>query len=409
MPYILNFEYCTDETTPSFRIFFTTKRLLAHIVDSKNVNSDGTYKCIWQGYPVLLVGCTDMQKVFYPTGLGITTQECEDDFAFLFNSLKLGVEKVSEKEFLPKVLIADSAAAISNAFSQIFQYETIRVNCWAHCIRAYEKKLCLIEDNNLKLSIGKDIEQLQLAKSNKEFEKASELWLKKWSNESCRKFVEYFTMEWLTKSSGWYEGIAPLNPSTNNGLEATNKWIKDENTLRERLPVSQFLKCAEEIVSNWSQERNPASCNFKNFSLTPSLNLPLMTNGYHFMKQNRVILLRKSGNTIFYYVNSTGFESVSDKCINSYVSYHKRFNWATFNQYVKCVSSLWCITFDEENWRNSSCTCPYYLKNFLCKHVVGIAMRLKFCDIPTYVKNIQLGQKRKRGRPSKVKASLIFE
>ena len=58
-----------------------------------------------------------------------------------------------------------------------------------------------------------------------------------------KKFSEYFDEQWLKKNSKWYEGAAAVKlPSTNNGLEATNRVIKAENTLRERrLPIGQFL------------------------------------------------------------------------------------------------------------------------------------------------------------------------
>ena len=37
--------------------------------------------------------------------------------------------------------------------------------------------------------------------------------------------------EWIeSKHSGWYEGFAIGSPSTNNGLEASNRVIKDDHT-----------------------------------------------------------------------------------------------------------------------------------------------------------------------------------
>jgi len=31
------------------------------------------------------------------------------------------------------------------------------------------------------------------------------------------------------------------------------------------------------------------------------------------------------------------------------------------------------------NWKQSKYTCPSFLKNFICKHIVGMAIRLKYC------------------------------
>jgi hypothetical protein len=52
------------------RIFFTTKRLIRlTMFNRKHICADATYKLIWQGYPVLIVGTTDIDRVFHPYGL----------------------------------------------------------------------------------------------------------------------------------------------------------------------------------------------------------------------------------------------------------------------------------------------------------------------------------------------------
>ncbi len=40
-----------------------------------------------------------------------------------------------------------------------------------------------------------------------------------------------------------------------------------------------------------------------------------------------------------------------------------------------------------------------FLKEYMCKHVLGIAIRLKVFQVCLEAKNIPIGQKRKRGRP----------
>jgi hypothetical protein len=51
----------------------------------------------------------------------------------------------------------------------------------------------------------------------------------------------------------------------------------------------------------------------------------------------------------------------------------------------------------------------YYYKLFFdtCKHIFGLAGRLGYDKFPAVAKNIPIGQKRKRGRPSKCKKALI--
>jgi uncharacterized Zn finger protein len=59
--------------------------------------------------------------------------------------------------------------------------------------------------------------------------------------------------------------------------------------------------------------------------------------------------------------------------------------------------------------KKSKCNCPAFLKNYTCKHVVGMAIRLKYCKPPSAVETMPIGEKRKRGRPAKAKPALLVQ
>ena len=61
---------------------------------------------------------------------------------------------------------------------------------------------------------------------------------------------------------------------------------------------------------------------------------------------------------------------------------------------------------NEKNWKNAKCSCPAYFKNYICKHIIGLAARLKFIVIPNEAKTVPIGEKRKRGRPARAKKAL---
>ena len=61
----------------------------------------------------------DKTKAFHPFGLAITSDEQEDDFEFLFRAIKLACESCSIN-YEPTILIADSAAAITNGFQRAY-------------------------------------------------------------------------------------------------------------------------------------------------------------------------------------------------------------------------------------------------------------------------------------------------
>lgn len=75
-PFIVNFNVSLNEKNPSFKFFASTKQLLAlATLCNLHCNTDGTYKLVWQGYPIIQVGATDMHRSFHPFGLGVSTTE----------------------------------------------------------------------------------------------------------------------------------------------------------------------------------------------------------------------------------------------------------------------------------------------------------------------------------------------
>ena len=118
------------------------------------IHTDTTYKLIWQGFPCLIIGTTDMIKQFHPYGFAVCFNEKEKDFKFIFMCIRNGLRDLNldmnEGSF---VLIADGSNAIRNAFSEVFGMDHSMVMYWAHMRERAEKKLCLIDDKNLHTGI----------------------------------------------------------------------------------------------------------------------------------------------------------------------------------------------------------------------------------------------------------------
>ncbi len=72
------------------------------------------------------------------------------------------------------------------------------------------------------------------------FDAANELFKDKWLKVNTnkiptKKFLEYFEAKWIQKQPGWYEGYASAVPSTNNGLESTNRVINNAGSYSVKL------------------------------------------------------------------------------------------------------------------------------------------------------------------------------
>ncbi len=66
-----------DDGGNKFRFFVTTKRLLFNATISNKSHADATYKLIWQGFPCLIIGTTDMIRQFHPYGFAVCSNEKE--------------------------------------------------------------------------------------------------------------------------------------------------------------------------------------------------------------------------------------------------------------------------------------------------------------------------------------------
>lgn len=83
--------------------------------------------------------------------------------------------------------------------------------------------------------------------------------------------------------------------------------------------------------------------------------------------------------------------------------------YTEFDKFIADVNRIRVMTFDTNpnEWMNAKCTCPSYMKHFMCKHVVAVAFRLK---ILTPVENDPddepLKPNKARGRPKKVPKGL---
>ena len=89
-------------------------------------------------------------------------------------------------------------------------------------------------------------------------------------------------------------------------------------------------------------------------------------------------------------------------------------SWKTFDEFRNCAFGIWRVTIVTTDinsiWKKNTCTCPSFFKKYICKHIIGIAIR----TIPEIrksirlaAKNLPLTAKRKTGRPALAKKALV--
>lgn len=401
-----------DASSSTLRVFISTPRLLGMAIKNNRLHVDATYKCNFEGLPVMLVGTTDQDRHFHPIGIGVTSGETAEDYAFIFRGIVSGLEIVHGVAYRPEILIADAADAITNGFKDVFGDGLKRVYCWAHVNRAVDKKLLKIKDEETRKRIRDDIYEMQVCESELIFQTIIDLFFAKWAEsqrEDVAEFMRYFRKEWINSHRSWYEGYAPGVPSTNNALESTNCRIKMDETLRVREPLRRFLvKVQQAILPEWSRQRDPTLASSKVFAQTPSKPLALWTKAFQWKTQEKPVLsLSRGDGSRMYFFPANGTVALTPEMVNQYRSSFRNLDWPSFNEYARKRNQLWVIQMFENEWESATCSCPNFMKEYICKHTIGLAIRKKLCEPPAAAKNVPIGMKRKRGRPQLASQALV--
>ncbi|GBN13390.1 hypothetical protein AVEN_13845-1 [Araneus ventricosus] len=148
-PFVLGVNVEVDDGDKhDLKIVISMKRLLRLMIKTEGVQTDATYKLIWQGYPVLIVGSSDMNRTFHPFAIAVCSNETESDFAFIFNCVKDSCYKINETEWNPKLLLADASSAITNGFKAVFGFPFRRLMCYFHVVKNIDGKLRGIQDKD---------------------------------------------------------------------------------------------------------------------------------------------------------------------------------------------------------------------------------------------------------------------
>lgn len=86
-PFVTAFTIVSNDTVEYFRFNMSTKRLIELSTRIDFVAADATYKLIFQGFPLFVVGTVDKMKHLHPLSVAITTNEESKDFSDVFDSL----------------------------------------------------------------------------------------------------------------------------------------------------------------------------------------------------------------------------------------------------------------------------------------------------------------------------------
>lgn len=119
--------------------------------------------------------------------------------------------------------------------------------------------------------------------------------------------------------------------------------------------------------------------------------------------------------TSYFTLSSSANFKLNKTNVEKYLTKQRRLNYNSLEELFQIEYSLWeidvAVDIDQLNWikRKLVCNCPYYSKNYVCKHTLALAVQLKLVTIPLNAKSLNIGEKAKRGRPAKAKQALLTQ
>lgn len=331
------------------------------------------------------------------------------------------------KEMNIKRFLSDAAKSIRNAAIRVFGQDLLLVMCFAHVFTNFDKQLkSQVKDKEDFESIKADLRLLQLSQNFPVFDKASKLFLIKWSTK-YQQLMNYFDQNWLKQNSNWFEGASPLYASTNNANEATNRWLKDNHLLRNRKSLSELKEACIGIVDFWGKIHH-------NFALEPLIKFKSWKKAFLWSEGSTKFLEDKESRRSWIEENSDEIEDEEDarsaveiknevwyvaanqknkqQISKSWIKKHQLMKWETFDEFRKVNFSLYRINIQTpttSTYFPSLCSCKNFFKNYHCEHSLGMLLKLKLVNVPRkYARRLaQIEPRKKRGRPKKATPALM--
>jgi hypothetical protein len=228
------------------------------------------------------------------------------------------------------------------------------------------------------------------------------LFFQKWEPNTCRtvrSVVASFKKEWCNeKHKRWTAGEDPESVMCTNGLEATNKVIKDDVTDHQLLPVIEFfermLNWLEEISYKWDPN-NPHHIPFASVHTHNNAEFAL---AYAWTKDTKKQLRFIEAHNSYVTVVSSASGDLTDAKALRLLEKFVNVSWTSFNEFTATFHHVHILDSDNSRPEGYNCTCRKNAKEFTCVHSLGVAL-IRGTMVPPQGAYVQLlGRQMKRGR-----------
>jgi hypothetical protein len=223
--------------------------------------------------------------------------------------------------------------------------------------------------------------------------------------------LEKFFNEW---PKGWHEGYSIGDSSSNIGLEANYRLLKEDELNNSHLEALEFLnKLKLDIVKTWSTSRNTNNFvvgnkddkdeldngQINSFCNEPNIDKKEWLNAYQwYLLKKKFIKFELDNEIVLCVANDNKTEINTTMCIEFFDHLENCYS-DNFDDFMAKILSVSYIKFNEDNWKLSVCSCNSWSKNFICCHVIYVAVKERLAFYPEIAKDLPISKKGKRGRP----------
>jgi hypothetical protein len=236
--------------TQGFSFVVSSKKLLEKGIGKELISADITFKILRHGITVFSIGSVNRETHFQLIALGVSTSQTEEDFTFIFQTIKNRVLDIFKVQMDPQIILCNIDKTISNAFLSVFGANVVVLTSWIHIRETIKRNIKRYFVEELQKEALDDVNRLQLSSSPEALENASQLFLQKYA--AYEEFVSYFKYEWLQQFRNWYVGAAKDNVRTNSALEMFNSNLRRHKTFHESSSFENSLVMLFESVEHLS-------------------------------------------------------------------------------------------------------------------------------------------------------------
>ncbi|MEL7340974.1 MAG: hypothetical protein AAGM67_10840, partial [Bacteroidota bacterium] len=304
-----------------------------------------------------------------------------------------------------------------------FGTQTTWTNCYSHLVRnIFLKKKALFSSVKNLDEMKRDIASLHEETSKKKFENLYSKFFEKWQNieiEATRILQREYSKGWAANFHIGATGI-PGFPSSNNGLEGKNRWIKDQGTFRSLGGFADF-------ISDMSQYLRQESTMLKPFKQQPQVPATLWRKAQLLLAESWDFFHRIESGTI-YVLSLNGLEKVKLEqgkarqkkkflellsVYKEYLSQHENPE-VSFDTMVEVSKNIYELKglnepAGEHKEISFECSCPAFYSKWVCKHSLAYSIAQRKTDVPADRSMQLIGKNRERGQDPSLSAALTEE